>query len=162
MLVQSIVDHATGLVEIKFLTQAVFVFRSKLLILYNFQCQQCNQVSEHFFNMSDCPVTVQCKKCKGIAHKIISVSGPSLISESPDWIRSVLEVVEKGSDKQHCQEFLKDPTRDNYHKWMKGANVRHIEAGEKPGRPNSAPESSVITDMLMKHRQEKRALCLRR
>ena len=90
------------------------------------------------------------------------VPGPNLANESPDWIKSIREVVEKGSDKPHCQEFLKNPTRDNYKKWMKGEGLRHLEAGEKPGRPTPSPNTATTTDMLMKHRQEKRSLCLRR
>lgn len=112
--------------------------------------------------MSDCPATVKCPSCKGIARKIISIPGSNLASESPDWIKSIREVVEKDSDKPHCQEFLKDPTRDNYKKWMEGEGLRHLEAGEKPGRPTPSPDIAITTDMLMKHRQEKRQLCLRK
>ena len=112
--------------------------------------------------MADCPVTVQCPSCQGIASKIISIPGSNLASESPPWIRSVLEVVEKNSGKRCCQEFLRNPTRDNYKKWMVGTGLRPLEAGEKPGRPDPTPETSVITEKLMRHRQEKRALCLRR
>jgi len=112
--------------------------------------------------MSDRQSTVECPFCKGIARKIISIPGSNLASESPDWIKSIREVVEKGSDKLHCQEFLKNPTRDNYKKWMKGEGLRHLEVGEKPGRPTPSPNTATTTDMLMKHRQEKRLLCLRR
>ena len=132
------------------------------MILYQYQCQKCNQISEHYFNMSDCQPTVQCPSCKDIARKVISIPGANLASESPDWVKSIREVVEKDSDKPHCQEFLKDPTRDNYKKWMEGEGVRHLEAGEKPGRPTSSPDIAITTDMLMKHRQEKRQLCLRK
>jgi hypothetical protein len=96
--------------------------------------------------------------CQGIACKIISIPGPNLASESPDWIKSIREVVDKDGGR-HCQEFLKDPTRVNYKKWMCGEGVRHLEVGEKPGRPE---QKSITTEMLMKHRQKKRALCLHR
>jgi hypothetical protein len=99
--------------------------------------------------------------CQGIARKIISIPGPNLASESPDWIKSIREVVDKDGG-CHCQEFLKDPTRDNYKKWMVGENVRHLETGEKPGRPAPTPKTHIITDKLMQRRQEKRAICLHR
>lgn len=133
-----------------------------MAILYQYQCQQCNKISEHLFNMDDCPVTAQCPFCQKTARKIISIPGSNLASESPDWVKSIREIVEKGSDKLHCNEFLKNPTRDNYKKWMKGEGVRHIEAGEKPGRPAPAPSENIITDKLLKYRQEKRSLCLSR
>lgn len=131
------------------------------MILYDFQCEECNQTSEHGFDISDCPQDTPCPSCGGRAVKIISIPGAHLASESPEWIKSIRDVVEKNSGKPHCQEFLKDPTRDNYKKWMKGEGVRHMEAGEKPGRPAPPPSERVVTEKLLAFRQQKRALGLR-
>lgn len=127
------------------------------MILYSFQCEECNQISEQAFNMSDCPKKTQCPICQGTAAKIISIPGPHLASESPGWIKSIREVVNKEGGR-HCQEFLKDPTRKNYHKWMAGEGVRHMEAGEKPGRPPSQPPAHVITDKIMQKRMDDRRI----
>lgn len=132
------------------------------MILYQYQCQECNKISEQMFNMSACPDTAQCPFCQAVASKIISIPSQNLASESPDWVKSIVDVVEKGSNKPHCQEFLKNPTRDNYKIWKKLEGVRHLEAGEKPGRPKPTPEAHVITSMLMAARQKKRSIELRR
>ncbi len=107
--------------------------------------------------MSDCPKATQCSACGGIAVKIISIPGANLASESPDWIKSIREVVNKEGGR-HCQEFLKDPTRVNYKKWMAGEGVRHMEAGEKPGRPPSQPPAHVITEKIMQKRMNDRRM----
>ena len=90
-----------------------------------------------------------------MATKIISIPGPSLFSESPDWIKSITEVVDKDSNKPHCKAFLKNPTRDNYKAWMKGEGVRHMESGENLSRP---AQKEITADQLMKYRREKRSL----
>jgi len=79
-----------------------------------------------------------------------------MASESPDWIKSIREVVNKEGG-SHCQQFLKDPTRDNYKAWMTKEGIRHLEVGEKPGRPT---QREVTADDLMKHRKEKRSLTI--
>lgn len=129
------------------------------MILYQYQCRECGNTTDQYFNMDDVHPDLQCGKCGGVSGQVIGIPGPNVASESPAWIKSIREVVNKEGG-QHCQEFLKDPTRDNYRKWMKTEGIRHIEAGEKPGRPATTPSAEVITDKLMRHRQAKRALCI--
>ena len=124
------------------------------MIIYQFQCQDCNKITDEYFNISDCPTSIQCQ-CKGIATKIISIPGPSLFSESPEWIKSLVDVVEKDSDKKHCNEFLKNPTRDNYKTWLQKEGLRHMEPGENLSRP---AQKEITADQLMKYRRDKRSL----
>lgn len=112
-------------------------------------------MTDEYFSISECPSEIQCQ-CEGIAAKIISIPGANLNTESPDWIKSITEVVDKEGGK-HCQDFLRDPTRDNYKKWMKVEGVRHLEPGEKLGRP---VQHEITPDQLMKYRQEKRSLTI--
>jgi len=126
------------------------------MILYQFQCKECHQISEQYFNMKDCPSVVQCHSCQGFAHKIISIPGANLASESPDWIKSIREVVDKDGGR-HCQEFLKNPTRDNYKTWMKESGLRHLEAGERM-RPEPSPPAHIIADQIMKKRIKDRRI----
>ena len=131
------------------------------MIIHDYECQKCGKVTEHYIvDLNNIPNQILCPICGETAKKIISMSQTSPIDS--EWIRSVLEVVEKGSDKPHCNEFLKNPTRANYGKWLKNENFRHLERGEKPRRPIQTPDTATITDMMMKHRQEKRAICLRK
>ena len=126
------------------------------MICYQFQCTTCGKITDEYFDMSNCPSSIQCQ-CKAIATKIISIPGANTANESPDWIKSICEVVEKDSDKPHCNEFLKNPTRQNYKNWMKVEKVRHLEPGEGLSKPKS---NEITPDQLMKFRQEKRSLTI--
>jgi len=106
--------------------------------------------------MSDFPNAIGCPVCNGKAYKIISIPGSNLASESPDWIKSITEVVQKDGG-QHCQEFLKNPTRDNYKNWMNKEGVRHLEPGERT-RPKPSPPEHIITEKLLKKRMERRRI----
>jgi len=123
------------------------------MIIYQFQCRECGSISDQFFSMSECPVTIQCEQCNGVCNKIISIPASNLASESPDWIKSITEVVNKEGGK-HCQQFLKDPTRDNYKAWKRAENVRHLEPGER----KKPKQNNITPDELMKYRQKKRSL----
>lgn len=116
-------------------------------------------LSEHCFPMLDCPESTKCPYCRERTTKIISVPGVNTASESSDWIKSITEVVNKDGG-QHCQAFLKDPTRANYKTWMAKEGVRHVEHGEQLGRQESVPEK-VVVEKILKRSQGRRSLCLR-
>ena len=100
-------------------------FREVLyMILADFECSKCNTVTEHYVDAQQ--KTVECK-CGGKAKKIISLPGVYVNSENPNWIRSVLDVVDKEDKRHHVQEFLKHPTRENYKRWMKEEKIRPVD-----------------------------------
>ncbi len=130
------------------------------MLVHDYECKSCGNISEHYIvNYDNIPDIIPCPVCNNVAHKIFSKAKTPITDAA--WIRDVLEVVQKDSDKRHCQEFLHNPTRDNYKIWMKKEGVRHIEAGEKPGRPKPAPSQNVITEKLMKQRMRKRRIEIR-
>jgi hypothetical protein len=53
--------------------------------------------------------------------------------ENPSWMYKTLEVVNKDGGR-HCQEFLKNPNRDNYKGWLNGEGLRPLEEGESMKR----------------------------
>ena len=107
--------------------------------------------------------TTKCRKCGKPAHRVISMTGVNCVNEDAPWIRSVLEVVEKGTDRAHCNEFLKNPTRSNYKKWMAGEGIRPMENNEdnisvyEREREEKERERRTV-DQLMKKRQERRRI----
>jgi hypothetical protein len=101
--------------------------------LNDFQCEDCQIIEEHLVERSI--EIVPCRRCSGTAHRVISTSGVNCANEDAEWIRSVREVVDKDSTKLHVREFLHNPTRENYKKWMKGEGLRHLEDGEKHQKP---------------------------
>lgn len=120
------------------------------MILNDFLCTSCGHVEEQF----ETKRTIKCSKCGKDSKKLISVSGVNTFTQDARWIRSIREVVEKGSGKQHCEEFLKDPTRKNYQNWMKGEGLRHLEPGEKAVKPDEAADHRRITkEVYDKHRK---------
>jgi len=104
--------------------------------LYDFKCTKCGNIDERIEHHT--AELVGCSKCKGVAKKIISVRGPNCSNDNSQWVRSVLEVVDKDSKAPHVVEFRKNPTRQNYRKWMKGEGLRHLEPGEE-NKPYPAP-----------------------
>lgn len=120
--------------------------------LYQYECEECGLVIEQVFKIKRCPRNIECPKCKGKARKIICIPGSDNTKESPDWVKSICEVVDKEGG-THCQQLLKDPTRKNLENWMKVEGVRHFEPGEKLSRPK-APDISTITDAIVKKRKK--------
>lgn len=124
--------------------------------LYDYQCYDCQSIEERIESIDI--EEIQCRHCLGTARRIITMRrahGWKLTD--PDWIQSVLDVVEKDSGKPHCEEFIKHPTRENYHKWMKGENLRPFEPGESTKAPSRDPDfssmESVNKEVYRRHRQ---------
>jgi putative FmdB family regulatory protein len=125
--------------------------------LYDYKCRNCEKVTERIKlvdeKIEDCPI------CGGVAVRIISTSGVNCANDDTEWVRSVREVVEKGSGKPHCEAFLKNPTRSNYKKWMKGEGIRHKENGE--GRRPEA-QGPNITEIMNRKKARERIIVGRR
>lgn len=98
------------------------------MICYDYKCKECGHIQEEFFNIKDKPEIVSCETCGGYSSQIITMRDTSPIDCS--WIGDVLAVVDKTGKKQHCNEFLKHPTRNNYKSWMKGEGLRPLEDNE--------------------------------
>jgi hypothetical protein len=94
------------------------------MILCDYECPKCNTVTEHYVDAQQ--KTVECK-CGGKAKKIISLPGVYVNSENPNWLKSVIDVVDKEDKRPHVQEFLKHPTRENYKRWMKEEKIRPVD-----------------------------------
>jgi putative FmdB family regulatory protein len=101
------------------------------LIIKDYECRECGNVTEHYVKTPP-PATTQCPECNGVAEKIVTISQTIPIDAA--WIHDVLAVVDKSGKKPHCNEFLKHPTRANMKAWMKGEGLRHRDPGE-PATP---------------------------
>ena len=128
--------------------------------IYDHKCEE-GHFTEEVKSVDD--RETKCRKCGKVATRVISMTGVNCVNEDAPWIRSVLEVVEKGTDRPHCNEFLKNPTRSNYHKWMKGEGIRPMDEGEgnisvyEKEREEKERERRTV-DQLMKKRQERRRI----
>jgi hypothetical protein len=101
------------------------------MIVHDYECQECGAINETFIaDIRAIPSFVQCADCGADARKIPSLRRTTPVDAA--WLSSVREVVDKNPDKPHCQEFLRHPTRGNYHKWMQGEGIRPLEDGEQP------------------------------
>jgi putative FmdB family regulatory protein len=97
--------------------------------IYQYECADCNKSYERIFKISSCPEFLFCN-CGAKAQKVISASKVNCSNQDAKWIREVRDVVNRRGG-QHCQDFLNEPTRKNYHQWMKGEGLRHLEKGER-------------------------------
>jgi putative FmdB family regulatory protein len=120
--------------------------------LYDYECQVCGHTEEHFVEPQEEVLT--CSKCGAEAKRIFS-AGHHHPNEDAEWIRSVLEVVDKEGGRA-AQEFLKRPTRTNYQNWMKETGLRHLEPGEKPRRPQEPDLKRITREVADKDARRRR------
>ena len=134
------------------------------LKLWDFECKKCGIFEDIIESEED---TTTCK-CGAEVHKIFTPSGLYLGNQDAPWIRTVLDVVDKDDKSPHVQEFVKNPTRDNYHRWMKKEGIRpldtgHSRHGEEYYNKQARQEQenthvARMTDAVMKMRQKNRRI----
>lgn len=123
------------------------------MILVDFECPECGHIFEEIVHQDR--LLMPCPRCKIAAKRIITTGRVYSGNQDADWIKSVREVVDKDSGKPHCQEFLKNPTRANYEKWMKGERLRPFETNE-PLKPPPVDTTKLQKEMLERQRQRNR------
>lgn len=123
------------------------------MILHDYQCQTCNEVSEHFVDSGKAPDQRICPICSGKADKVFLSNSRPVVD--PPWIAGVREVVDKKSDKPWVKEFLRHPTRANLKAYMDKEGLRHMDKNE-PAFPKidrearKRREQKGMLDMYMK------------
>ena len=120
--------------------------------LYEMKCLFCGYEFETIANIGQ---IVNCPECDFQCKRLISIHGMNLAKQDAEWIRSVREVVDKEGGPA-AQEFLKRPTRDNLHAWMKAEGVRHMEPGEKPRKPDPPNMDRIQKEVWEKHQKRNR------
>jgi putative FmdB family regulatory protein len=126
--------------------------------VYDYQCSECEHTHEAIAMYDE--IERNCTKCGQKAKRIISLSGVNTANDDAPWIRSVLDVVDKESKAPHVAEFVKNPTRANYKRWMKGEGLRHCEPGEEHRRPQE-PDTSGLDKQLWERHRERNKLHVR-
>lgn len=101
--------------------------------IYSFECIACDAVTDSLEPMGTKEIV--CPECGAKARMIISSSKVNTANNDAAWVRSVLDVVDRGNKAPHVQEFVRNPTRETYRRWMKGEGIRPLESGEKPRSP---------------------------
>jgi hypothetical protein len=128
------------------------------MILADFECLGCKKITEAIVPMGS--VAVKCPDCGDDAKRIISFGrGPDAGRDDPAWIKSVVDVVDKDSQKPHVKAFVRNPTRRNYHAWMKGEGLRPLEneRGAPPvyRKPREAFDHNRVAAEVARRRQER-------
>jgi hypothetical protein len=130
------------------------------MIIADFECQACGNISEEICNSGK--KRGACPECGKPSKRIISFGKVYTGNQDAPWLKSVLEVVDKESPKRHVQNFVKNPTRDNYKAWMKGEGIRpadHTEHGAPPvyqrPRVDKFERERLTRDLFEKHRARK-------
>jgi hypothetical protein len=117
------------------------------MICADFKCPS-GHITEHLCHGKQKKVI--CPECGKNAKRIITAGKVNLVNESPEWLKSVLDVVDKDSTKPHVREFVKNPTRQTYHKWMKGEGIRPADHTEHGGPPTYHPPQEPDMTRAMK------------
>jgi len=106
---------------------------------------------------------VPCSNCQGEMNKLFSFGQSQPLTEESPWIRTVLEVVDKESHDPVDKQFIKDPTRTNYHLWMRHHGLRPLE--NERGAPPTAKKPQIdlksVTDYCYQQKRRRDAIEVR-
>lgn len=128
--------------------------------LYDYECREC----EHRFEVIE-PAGMRfdmpCPSCGCWARRIISAGKCFTGNNDAAWVRSVTEVVAKGSDADpHDRRFLSShQTKQDLRAWMTAKGLRHLERGE-PLKPKP-PDMSNAAEGIMRMRRQRRRIEIR-
>lgn len=128
------------------------------MILADFTCPS-HHTTEHLVHFKQ--KKLPCPVCGKKAKRIITSGRVNMVNESPAWLKSVLDVVDKDSGKAHVREFVQNPTRKTYQAWMKGEGIRPLDHTEHGGPPvyHPRPEpdmTRVREEVTRRHFERKR------
>lgn len=124
-----------------------------MAVIYDYECCRCGTLTEVIAAMDDTDLK-PCPECQGDMVRIISISGVNCLNQDAGWLKTVTDVV--GNETPEGREFKKNPTRANYHAWMKRKGLRPLEDGEKPSRPPAVDEDRMARQLYEKHRERTR------
>lgn len=124
--------------------------------IYDYVCDNCNLEEEHIEPIDR--TEIPCGHCTGTMHRIFSPLGACAFNQDAAWIRTVLEVVAKDSNKPATREFVKNPTRENMQRWMRAEGIRHLENGEKPAKFDYEADHRRRTEYAERRHYERRAI----
>lgn len=119
--------------------------------LYDMECP-CGNIFEVIAKVDE--DVLPCPECGKDAKRILSPGGVNTFNNDAGWIKSVLEVVDKDSRAPHVIEFRKNPTRENYHRWMKKEGLRPMDPGEERSRREAIREHEQNRDRRVRRMME--------
>lgn len=126
--------------------------------IYDYECIPCGHVFE-VIEAVDNKGARACPSCGRdcAAHRIISVSAVYLGNQDAPWLKTVGEVL---GDSPAENRFKKDPTRANYHHFLKEKGLRPLEKGEKSGHQSSKTNESQTRRKLIEAQRKRHAISI--
>ena len=129
-----------------------------MTICADFECRRCHAIHEFMVDNGRKP---KCPDCGANTKRIITAGRVNMVNEAPEWLKSVVDVVDKSSTKPHVREFVKDPTRRTYQAWMRGEGIRPLDHTEHGGPPvHRSPQdpdlSGLRNEVARRHFERKR------
>lgn len=122
--------------------------------VYQYRCEACAYIFDDISTYELRKAELPCPACGGITHYTFAVGNVDLESERPDWLRSTTEVVDPDGGPVH-REFIANPTRENYRRWLKVTGLRPKEAGE-PTKPTERDTGRLRQKMVENYRKRQR------
>ncbi len=94
---------------------------------------------------------IDCPNCGHKAQRWFKKLGDQSFVVDAAWLKTVHEVMDRSNPAPHVQEFLKHPTRANYHTWMKNEGLRPFEPGEERRKPATVDHGRIVDGMMQRH-----------
>ena len=124
--------------------------------IYDFECDKCGRVEEQIMTIKEHDELGYSCKCGGTMESIVSCGTMYCSNEDAPWVRSVTEVVDKDGDAHDKRFMASGKTRTDLKDWMKSKGLRHMEPGEKPGRPAPVDQARIGKKLWARHVQRNR------
>jgi len=122
--------------------------------VYDYECEACGEIFERIAGLDE--DFAVCPRCHNPdAKRIISLRRKTYNEVDPPWLKEVVEIVDPDGG-PHCKEFIKNPTRENWRKWMKEEKIRPLEPGEERRKKPEIDRDAVVRQLLDRHRKRTR------
>ncbi len=116
--------------------------------IYDYSCKECGASFEAIKAIIDSDEE-ECPECGAVAKKALAAPRVNVCGQDTRWIREAA-LMANPDGKPIDKEFRRNPTRDNYHEWLKVNKLRHLEDGEKC-KPDPVDLSRVTDHVVKKH-----------
>lgn len=122
--------------------------------VYQFSCESCGNEKEIICRFKDRPEGEPCE-CGGLYIHVFAAGEVYCGNQDADWLKTVPDVIDKDTSNPVAREFIKNPTRKNYHSWMKSEGIRPLENNE-PLKPPPPDLSRVYKEVWRNHQKRNR------
>jgi putative FmdB family regulatory protein len=121
--------------------------------LYDYECYSCGELERDVLEDADTSSYRQCAYCRGTARRIVSKITTLTSGDSNSELKASADVVDP-TESPEAAEFVKHRTRGAQEAYMKRHDLRFLQDGEKPQRPEPVDIGKLAEKIVTKRRKD--------